>query len=68
MNGAVNQLPEFESDNFEKSCIISEKHNFAFLVIFSPKPIWQTGQLQIIANDDAKPVKFWTFSRSSPFY
>ena len=35
MNGAVNQLPEFGSDDFEKCCIISEKRNFALLVIFS---------------------------------
>ena len=70
MNGAVNQLPEFESDDFEKYCIISDKHNFAFLVIFSPKAIWLNWStyIQIIANDDPKPVKSWTFSWSSPFY
>ena len=53
MNGAVNQLPEFGSDDFEKCCIISEKRNFALLVIFHL--YWST-YFQIIANDDPKPV------------
>ena len=64
MNGAVNLLPEFGSDDFENFCIISDKRNFLFLVIFEPN--WST-HFQSIANDDPKQVKSWTFSWSSPF-
>ena len=55
VNGAADQhqLPEFGSDDFEKSCVISEKYNFAFLDIFHPD--WST-IFQITANDDSKTV------------
>ena len=49
----VNQLPEFGSDDFEKSCLISENAILHFWSFFHLN--WST-YFQIIANDDPKPV------------